>query len=134
MLENEPRIISDLLPWTSSWLELDQFRTEIRDQVVTLPDVGCLYEWMWNPDPTIARLARIVLLFQSAQSARIEVLGRLTHETTREIPFIIDYNSSEREYSIGMDGVPGWGVSRYGNQDADVARLLELLDTLHAKM
>jgi len=107
----------------------------LREKVNRIKIEQCFYDlvfdWLWHTDPLVARAVRILVLWIEDRDLHIEVFSRLAQIPGLEIPFIISYDSTEKEFSVGLPGVPGWGVSHYGRDNPDIDRLLETLERVY---
>lgn len=111
-----------------------ELRKQIGNEVIEPIYYDLLFEWMWHDDPAIARAVRTILLFLGDLNLQISLFTRLAQVDAHDVPFIITYNSSKKEFSIELPGSPGWGVSHYGRDDPQIDRLLEALERLYRKI
>lgn len=133
LMERDPRILEDLAHILSSWEGMLQVRDDIQYLAVDPVDHEALFNWMWHEDPEIAARVRTVVGLLHNIQLDIYVFARLAKFQSSEVPFDIVYNVSEQEFLVCIPGVPGWGISHYGGDDAEVDTLLESLKIIYAK-
>ena len=112
--------------------EMNTLRDRIRDIVIEPRFYQTLFAWLSHDDPEIARATRILALWIDDRGFTLTLYHYLTRIAASKIPFTVDYDSAEKEFHIGMPGVPGWGLSYYGRDDPYIELLLHIFEKFYA--
>jgi len=127
-----PEMLKGLFKPSLSWDEMLELRERVSRITIEPQHYSPIFDWLWHPDPLIARAARIFVHFGGDQNLHIEIFTRLAQVVGREMPFVVSYDVGEKEFSVDLPGVPGWGVSHYGRDNPDTDRLLKALERIYA--
>ncbi len=127
-----PRMLKELFEPSLSWDEMLELRNRVSRITIEPQYHALIFNWLWHPDPLVARAARILVHFSGDLNLRIEIFTRLAEVAGREIPFVVSYDVGEKEFSIELAGVPGWCASHYGRDNPDIDRLLKALEKIYA--
>src|SRR6185503_9168685 len=103
-------------------------REALKATTLSDQDRDQLVQWTWHTDPTIAKAVRnwILLIFDTELT--IACFGRFSDDPQLGSPFMLTYNSAEKEFHVDLDGIPGFVVSYYGRDDQQTGRLLGALE------
>jgi hypothetical protein len=132
LANQDPAKLKDVFIRNMTMNDMDILRKRISDIVIEPRFYKTVFAWLSHDDPEIARATWILALWIDDRSFLVELFDYLTRIETSKIPFTVDYNSAEKEFSIEMPGVPGWGISYYGRGNRDVDLLLHALEKFYA--
>jgi hypothetical protein len=113
--------------------ELINLRKEIEHIIIDPDHYDLLFKWMWHSDPAIKQAVRTIVLFIDDLKFRIYLYAKLVQMQQGDVPFNIEYDVVESEFSIGLTGVPGWGISQYSGKDPLNNQLLKYLEKLYGR-
>lgn len=131
LASRDPTIITKLFDPPPTYDKMLRLRDQIKGVIIEPRDYHLMFDWLWHEDNKVASAIRMVVLWIGDMKFTIEIFSRLVQVEVQEVPFTISYNSSEGEFGVGLPGVPGWGVSHYG-ESHDIDLLLQALEKVYA--
>ena len=114
-----------------TWDNMLTLRESISNITIEPRSYKTVFAWLLHDDPEIVRATGILALWISDLGFQTELFNHLAQIGTLKIPFTVNYNSAEKEFSIEIPSVPGWGVSHYGKDNPDTDRLLHALEKFY---
>ena len=131
---HNPAKLKEVFVPDMTWDNMLILRESIGNMTIEPRLYKTVFDWLWHDDPDIARASEILALWISDLHFQAELFNHLAQLGTLKIPFTVDYNSAEKEFSIDIPGVPGWGVSHYGRDNPNINLVLEALEKLYVRI
>ena len=108
-----------------------------RSRLIELSDqgLGTLLSWLLSGDEyTMSSVVYVLMFFLDFQAVAL-VLEKLLDLEPKYFPFNLSFNSSEHEFNLQHKSFPhGIGFSYYGRENADIERILGLLEKHYARL
>jgi hypothetical protein len=133
IISDNPATLNKIFKSSVAWNDMLTLRKHIGPLVIEPCFYKTLFDWFTGNDPEIAREARILALWIDDLSFKTALFEYLNRTEVKENLFVVDYDSSEKEFKIEIPGVPGWGITLYERDNPDVYRLLLILDEFYIK-
>ncbi len=132
--KQNPAILKEVFKPDMTWNDMLTLRERISSTLIEPRFYKTVFDWLWHDDPEIARASGILALWISDLSFQAKLFNHLAQLGALKIPFTIDYDSAEKEFSLEIPGVPGWCVSHYGRDNPDINLVLEALEKLYVRI
>lgn len=126
-----PAKLKEIFVPDMTWDNMLILRESINNITIEPRSYKTVFGWLLHDDSEIVRATGILALWISDLGFQTELFNHLAQIGTLKIPLTVKYNSAEKEFSIEITGVPGWGVSHYGKDNPETDRLLHALEKFY---